>query len=109
VRLMEGSPKMKRLVITLCITFILVSTAAAELYIAPDGTIYLDGAVNYISPRVPFMAGVQGGAHLHPGFGPYGPAAVSPFYWASYPMVPIPMVPNSGPIDAWAERLPRGR
>jgi hypothetical protein len=100
---------MKRLVAAFGITIILVSSVAAELYIAPDGAIFLDGSVNYMSPQVPLVAGPQFGGHPQPGFAPYGPAAVSPFYWASYPMVPIPMVPPSGPIDAWAERLPSGR
>ena len=101
---------MKKLIPALILICLFVSAAAAELNIVPDGGTAPDGTVNFGFPaHAPFVPGAPMGGHSYSvpiGHPPYGPAVVSPFYWASYPMVPVPMVPPSGPIDAWAERQP---
>lgn len=99
---------MKKLIPALVMTCIFVSVAGAQVYLAPDGGTALNGTVNFVfPPQTPFRTGgpmAAGYALPCPaGYPASGPTLISPAYWASYPMVMIPMVPPSGPIDAWAE------
>jgi hypothetical protein len=97
---------MKRLVLVLVLTGLVVSPAMAQFLIAPDGTTLPDGTVNFVVPAPP------------PGFGhtagtlPYGAHSIlymSRYYWASYPMTMAPGVPPTGPVDAWAESVGTSR
>lgn len=99
---------MKKLIPALVLLCLFASFAAAQLSIAPDGATALDGTVNFVFPPLPpFGLGGQvpsGNSNACPvGYPPSGAAHVSQFYWASYPLVLVPVVPPSGPIDAWAE------
>ncbi len=93
---------MKRLVLVLVLTGLVVSPAMAQFFIAPDGTTLPDGTVNFVVPAPPHGVGLLAGPL------PYGTHVIpymSRFYWASYPMTMAPGVPPTGPVDAWAESV----
>jgi hypothetical protein len=69
---------MKKLLLVIVASAFFVAPVWAQQFVVPEGAIGPGGGVNYVFPAgSPFQARMS---HF----------PVAPFYWTSYPMVPVP-------------------
>lgn len=101
---------MRKLVLSVLVGFLMISSASAQYYAIPEGAVLPDGGIHFGVPMgVPFTARTNTCYHLpcmlpglfYPGTGSYG----APIYPVAYPFVEVPM--QRSPLEGMRSARPR--